>query len=117
MGEKKMELTKEYLDTVTVIADFWIANEKSQIKSIVNEGIAIKKNKTYLKGFDISIILKAKEYDQMELFAKGWQRKSPTVVITKGSKRVEAFDIKSIKEIRQVGDTAVIECFGKLIEN
>lgn len=87
-----MDLTKEYLDNQTLIADFWIADRENKIQSFANEGITIEKSKTYLKKYFISVYIKKEHYHELELFASGWQSKHPKVVITKASGRVEAFD-------------------------
>jgi ABC-type phosphate transport system substrate-binding protein len=111
-----MEMTEKYLDTMTLIADFWIADNNNDIKSFANEGIGIQKSKTYLNKYEISIIVSSAHYGQMELFAKGWEKKYPKVVLTKGSQRVEAYDLLKLKGVREVGEKTVLEFMGELIK-
>lgn len=91
-----MELTEKYLDEVTLIADFWIAKPNKDITAVVNEGIAIQKSTIYLKKYNVKVILTKKAYDEIELFAKDWHKRFPKAVITKGSERVECYDLKYI---------------------
>lgn len=109
-----MELTEKYLDSVTVIADFWIADNNNQIKTFSNEGIGIQKSKIYLNKYEISVIVKTAHYGEMELFAKDWDKKHPKIVLTKGNERVEAYDLLKFKKAREVGDNTVLEFIGVL---
>lgn len=94
-----MEMTKKYLDNMTLIADFWIADRDNEIQSFHNEGITIEKSKIYLNKYFINIIIKKKHEGELELFAPGWQHKYPKAVITKASGRVEAYDLTYKKSV------------------
>lgn len=111
-----MEMTEKYLDTVTLIADFWIADNDNNIQSFANEGIGIQKSKVYLNKFEISVIVQTAHYGELELFAEGWEKKYPKVVITKGNQRVEAYELLKLKSTREVGKNTILEFMGELIK-
>lgn len=110
-----MELTEKYLDSLTLVADFWIANNQNDVVSFENEGIAIEKSKIYLHKYHIDIIVKTQHYGTMELFAKDWAKKHPKAVITKGTKRVEAYELKFLKAEEKKNYT-VLKFVGELMK-
>lgn len=110
-----MELIDSYLDNQTLIADFWIADKDNKIQTFANEGIAIRKSKTYLKAYFIDIYIKKEHYGELELFAEGWEKRYPKAVITKASKRVEAYELK-FKKARETATHHVLEFAGERIE-
>jgi hypothetical protein len=111
-----MELTMEYLDKQTMIADFWIADCDNKIQSFANDGITIEKSKTYLNKFFINVIIKKDHYHELDTFAKGWHEKHPKIVITKASGKVEAYDKLKLKAYVEKETHWVLEFVGELFE-
>lgn len=104
------------MENKTLIADFWIADANNQIQSFANEGMTIEKSKIYLDKYMINIIIK-KEYlpTLMEHGdVVGWEKRYPKAVITKASKRVEAYELKFKKPVEK-GEMVVLEFVGELI--
>lgn len=110
-----MEMTEKYLENMTLIADFWVSDENNNIKSVENEGIAIRKSKTYLNKYHVNVILKSKEYDHLDLFAKGWDKRYPKAVMTKGNEKVEALDLRYLGTDNK-GDFSVLNFIGAPIK-
>lgn len=106
-----MELVKSYLENITLIADFWIANNDKNIVSFKNEGIAIKKSDLYMGKYFISIILKKHHHKKLEKSFAGWDKRFPKAVITKGDHSVDAYDLRFIKSVEQ-GKNVVLEFVG-----
>jgi hypothetical protein len=111
-----MELTQQYLDQTTLIADFWIADRDNKIQSFANEGITIEKSKVYLKSYFINVYIKKEHYGELELFAKDWEKKYPKVVITKASGRVEAYEVRLKKAVEKENNW-VLEMAGEKMED
>lgn len=110
-----METTEQYLENVTLIADFWIADQDMEIQSVVNEGVMIRKSKSYLNKYHIHIIMKTAHYGEMDLFAKDWQQKFPKAVITKGTGKVEAYDLRFLHANEKDTHTT-LEFIGELVQ-
>jgi hypothetical protein len=110
-----MEMSQQYLEKTTVIADFWVADKNGTIKSVENESIGIKKSNIYLNKFEISIIMKTKDYGQLDLFAEGWKDRFPKAIITKASGSVRAYDLRFLK-VREKQNFTVLEFVGVISE-
>lgn len=110
-----MELTNEYLDKITMMASFWIADFENKVQDFANEGITIEKSKIYLNKFMINIYIKKEHYNELDLFASGWQRKYPKAVITKASGRVEAYDL-TYKKATEKENCYILEFVGDLVD-
>ncbi len=111
--KKKNELVNQYLDTVTLIADFWIATKKKEIKKFQNEGIFIKKSDIYLNKFHINILVNTEHFLYLDEHESGWENRYPKAIITKGNQRVEAYDLRFIKSIEKE-DNTILEFVGEL---
>lgn len=110
-----MELTNEYLDKMTMMASFWIADRDNKIQNFANEGITIEKSKIYLNKFMINIYIKKEHYGELDLFANGWEKKYPKAVITKASGRVEAYEL-TFKKAVEKENSYILEFVGDPID-
>lgn len=88
-----MDMTKEYLDNLTLIADFWIADTDSKIQSFANEGITVEKSKIYLNKYFVDVFVKKEHYHELHKYAYGWEKRYPKAIITKASGKVEAYEL------------------------
>ncbi len=111
--KKKNELVEQYLDTVTLIADFWIATKDKEIKSFQNEGIFVKKSDIYLNKYHINILVKTEHFLQLNELEDGWKKRFPKAVITKGNQRVESYELRFIKSMEKEENT-LLEFVGEL---
>lgn len=111
-----MTLVDKYLDTMTLVAQFWIADEFKRIFSVENEGIVIKKSKTYLNAYFIDIFMKKAHYEEIQREAKGWQHRLPSAIITKGNGRVEAYDLTYLEAVEK-DEMIAVKFAGKLVQD
>lgn len=112
-----MELTEKYLDSLTLMADFWVADDNKQIKKVFNEGIVIKKSKIYLNKWFIDIIMKEHIYEDFIAHCEGWEKRFPKAVITKASNNIEAYDLTFKKVVPKDNCMVVLEFAADLIKD